>query len=70
MLKIAVALGIAYEWLCGPSVSNLHGLAYAAFRTLCAVLLAWMALEGFRVLYAAAMSCDPRPGGSRDNSAR
>jgi len=62
MLKIAVAAGIVYEWLFGPAVANMYALGFAAIRTLCAILLAWMVLESVRTLYLAAMSLDHRPG--------
>jgi hypothetical protein len=65
MFKIALALGIAFEWLYGASVNTVHSFGYAALRALCATLLCWMALEGIRVLVAAAMSLDPRPPGQR-----
>jgi len=65
MLKIAIALGIAFEWIFGPGILNLRSLEFSVLRTLCAVLAAWMALEGVRVLIAAAMSLDPRPPGGR-----
>ena len=65
MLKIALALGIAYEWLFGASIFTMQSLGYAAVRTLCATLLAWMVLETIRVLLTAAMSLDPRSPGQR-----
>lgn len=61
MLKFALALGIAFEWLFGPSITNLESLGFSAMRTLCAVLLAWMILEVGRTLFLAAMSLDGRP---------
>jgi hypothetical protein len=36
MLKFALAVGIAFEWLFGPGVSGLASLPYVAVRTLCA----------------------------------
>jgi len=66
MFKFAIALGITFEWLFGPSIVNLASLGYAGLRTLCAVLLAWMILETARTLFLAAMSLDDHPrGGSR-----
>lgn len=61
MLKFALAAGIVYEWRCGPSLVSLHGLGAASVRTLCAALLAWMALETGRVLLLAVMTLDDRP---------
>lgn len=61
MLKFALALGIAFEWIFGPSVHSLPSLAYAALRTLSAILLAWMILEVGRTLFLAAMSLDDSP---------
>ena len=69
MLKIAIAAGIVYEWVFGPSIGNVQGLEFAALRTLCATLLAWMVLELARTLYLAAMSLDNRPAGARHNGA-
>jgi hypothetical protein len=60
MLKFALAVGIAFEWIFGAGVFTAQSLAYAALRTVCATLLAWMALECIRVLYMAAMSLDDR----------
>ncbi len=64
MFKFALALGIVYEWLFGASILAARSLAFAALRTLCATLLAWMVLEVVRVLFLAAMSLDNRPGGA------
>jgi hypothetical protein len=58
MLKFALAVGIAFEWTFGAGVFSVQSLAYASLRTVCATLLAWMALECVRVLYMAAMSLD------------
>jgi len=69
MLKIALAAAIAYEWLLGPSVVNVQSLEFAALRTLCATLLAWMVLESARTLFLAAMSLDNRPARGRRNGA-
>jgi len=65
MFKIALAVGISYEWLCGPGFLTIRSFAGVAVRTLCATLLAWMVLETFYVLYRAAMSLDPRAPGRR-----
>jgi hypothetical protein len=71
MLKFAFAAGIVYEWFFGPSISNVQSLEFAALRTLCATLLAWMALESVRTLFLAAMSLDSRPrAGRRSGPAR
>ena len=67
MLKFALAVAIAYEWLFGSSISNLDSLVTAALRTLCATLLAWMILEAGRVLLLAALSLDNRPPSGRRN---
>jgi len=61
MLKFALAVGIAFEWLFGASITNVHALGFAALRTLCATLLAWMVLETVHVLFQAAMALDDRP---------
>ncbi len=61
MFKFAIAAGIVFEWVFGAAVVSLQSLGYAALRTLCATLLAWMALEGVRVLFLAAMSLEDRP---------
>jgi hypothetical protein len=60
MLKFALAVGIAFEWIFGGGVFSVQSLAYASLRTVCATLLAWMALECVRVLYMAAMSLDDK----------
>jgi len=65
MLKFALAVGIAFEWLFGPSILNLQSLGFAVLRTVCAILLAWMILETGRTLFLAAMSLDNRPAGGR-----
>jgi len=65
MLKFALALGIAYEWLFGATVFALPSLETAVIHAVCATLLAWMVLETFYVLYRAAMSLDDRPPGQR-----
>lgn len=71
MLKFALAAGIVYEWLFGAAVSNVASLEFAAMRTLCATLLAWMVLESARTLFLAAMSLDDRPAADRrDGAAR
>ena len=61
MLKFALALGISYEWLTGPSVWSVQAMAYAALRALCATMVAWMVLESLRALYLGAMSLDDTP---------
>jgi uncharacterized membrane protein (DUF441 family) len=60
MFKFALALGISYEWLAGPGVTTLRSMEFAAVRTLCATLVAWMILETIRVLIAGAMSFPDR----------
>jgi len=67
MLKFAVAAGIVYQWVFGPSVSGVQSLEFAAIRTICASLLAWMVLESVRVLFSAAMKLDNRPAADRSN---
>ena len=69
MLKFALAAGIVYEWLFGATVSNVASLEFAAIRTICATLLAWMLLESARTLFLAAMSMDDRPAADRRNGA-
>lgn len=61
MFKFALAAGIVFEWIFGASIFSIQSLGFAALRTVCATLLAWMALEGVRVLFLAAMSLDDRP---------
>jgi hypothetical protein len=68
MLKFALALGITFEWLFGASVFSVQSFAYAALRTLCATLLAWMVLESMRALFLGAMSLDDTPPRVRRNS--
>jgi hypothetical protein len=58
MFKFAIAAGIVFEWVFGASIFTLQSFGYAALRTICATLLAWMVLEGMRVLFLAAMSLD------------
>jgi hypothetical protein len=70
MLKFALAAGIAFEWLFGAAVSGLASLPYAAVRTLCATLLAWMLLEALRALYLGAMSLDDTPPAARRGGLR
>ncbi len=65
MLKFALAVAIAYEWLFGSSISNLDALVTGTLHAACATLLAWMVLETCRVLLLAALSLDPRPPGGR-----
>jgi len=65
MLKIALAVGISFEWIFGASVFTVRSFGFAALRALCATLLAWMVLEMIRVLLAGAMSLDPRAPGRR-----
>jgi hypothetical protein len=67
MLKFALALGISFEWLFGAGVFSVQSLAYAALRTLCATLLAWMILESLRTLFLGAMSLDDTPARARRN---
>lgn len=67
MLKFALAVGIVYEWYFGPAIANVQSLEFAALRTLCASLLAWMVLESVRTLFLAAMSLDNRPRALRRN---
>jgi len=69
MLKIALAAGIVYEWVLGPAVGSFQSLEFAALRTLCATLLAWMVLELGRTLFLAAMSLDGRPAGAQGHGA-
>lgn len=65
MLKFALALGIAFEWLVGPNVNTVQSFAYAALRTVCATLLAWMVLECARALFLGAMSLEDVPPAAR-----
>jgi hypothetical protein len=58
MLKFALALGITFEWLLGPSVDSVTALGYASLRTVCATLFAWMVLEACRALFLGALSLD------------
>jgi hypothetical protein len=65
MFKFALIAAIVYQWVSGADIASATALAHAALRTLCALLLAWMALEGTRVLFLAAMSLDNRPAAAR-----
>jgi hypothetical protein len=58
MLKFALALGIAAEWLLGPAVHSLEGIGVASLRALMFTLLAWMILETSRLLVRAVMTLD------------
>lgn len=58
MLKFALALGIAAEWLLGPTVYSLAGIGFASLRALMFTLLAWMILEACRLLVQAVMTLD------------
>jgi hypothetical protein len=58
MLKFALALGISAEWLTGPAAHTLPAIGQACFRALLFTLLAWMILEGCRVLVHAVMTLD------------
>lgn len=58
MLKFALAIGIAVEWLFGPTVHSLVGIGAASLRALMFTLLAWMILETCRLLVQAVMSLD------------
>jgi len=58
MLKFALALGIAAEWLVGPAAHTLPAIGHASLRALLFTLLAWMVLEGCRVLLHAVMTLD------------
>jgi hypothetical protein len=70
MLKFALALGISFEWLVGPSVNSLPSLGYAGLRSVCATLFAWMVLECGRVLFLGAMSLEDLPPQVRRPGAR
>jgi hypothetical protein len=58
MLKFALALGIAAEWLLGPAVHTLPAIGAASLRALMFTLLAWMILETCRLLVRAVMTLD------------
>jgi hypothetical protein len=58
MLKFALALGISAEWLTGPAAYTLPAIGQASLRALLFTLLAWMMLEGCRVLLHAVMTLD------------
>jgi hypothetical protein len=59
MIKYALVIGIAAEWLFGPEVHSLDGLLFVVLRTLVAAFAAWMALEALRVPFRAVQTLDP-----------
>jgi len=62
MFKFAFALGIVFA-LFGTAVNSPLGLAMAAIRVFCVILLSWMALEAARAVIKAALSLDDRSPG-------
>jgi hypothetical protein len=58
MLKFALALGIATEWLLGPAVHSLPAIGGASLRALMFTLIAWMILETSRLLVRAVQTLD------------
>lgn len=58
MLKFALALGIAAEWLLGPAVHTLPSIGGATLRALLFTLIAWMILETSRLLVRAVQTLD------------
>ncbi len=58
MLKFALALGIAAEWLLGPAAHTLPAMGAAMLRALMFTLLAWMILETCRLLVRAVQTLD------------
>lgn len=58
MLKFALALGIAAEWLLGPAVHTLPAIGGATLRALLFALIAWMILETGRLLVRAVETLD------------
>jgi hypothetical protein len=58
MLKFALALGIAAEWLLGPAVHSLPAIGGASLRALMFTLIAWMLLETSRLLVRAVQTLD------------
>lgn len=60
MFKFAFILGIAIEWLLGPSVHAVEALGFAALRSFMFMLLAWTLLEATRLLVRAVLSLEDR----------
>jgi hypothetical protein len=58
MLKFALALGIAAEWLLGPAVHSLPAIGGASLRALMFTLIAWILLETSRLLVRAVQTLD------------
>jgi len=58
MLKFALALGIAAEWLLGPAAHTLPAIGGAMLRALLFTLIAWMILETSRLLVRAVQTLD------------
>jgi hypothetical protein len=58
MLKFALALGIAAEWLLGPAAYSLPAVGGASLRALMFTLLVWMILETCRLLVRAVQTLD------------
>ena len=60
MFKFAFILGIAIEWLLGPTVNTVESLGFAALRSFMFMLLAWTLLEATRLLVRAVLSLEDR----------
>jgi hypothetical protein len=65
VLKFALAIGIAAEWLLGPAAHSWPGLGQALLRALMLASAAWIALEGARLLVQWLMSLDDGASGRR-----
>jgi hypothetical protein len=60
VLKYAFIIAVAVEWLFGPAVASPLSFGLACLRTFMATLLAWMILEGVRLLVGAVMTLDDK----------
>lgn len=60
MFKFAFLIGVAGEWLYGPTVLSLHQAGSSAVRTVLLMLAAWMLLESVRTLWRVAAALPSR----------
>lgn len=58
MLKIALAAGIAVEWITGPIVDSLSSIAVSGLRALTFGLLIWLVLEALALVWKAVGSLE------------
>lgn len=58
MLKLALPVGIAVEWLVGPAVHSFVSIGVAGVRALMFAALAWLLLEAVSAAWGAVESLD------------